>query len=171
MDNKVTDKDIINVLNSRTNKNHTTIIRVFSEDGNAKDIVITIEDIVDLINRLNSENEILKELNQQVRKEKNKLMEAQLFLAKQCDKLQEKNDRQQETIKTLRNCVEQHHIIRKDGKSPLSLLTEEIKAEAIKEFAEKLKINYSKPLFAVGSYNEFIREVDNLVKEMVGDTE
>ena len=41
--------------------------------------------------------------------------------------------------------------------------------EAIKEFADRLKINYSKPLFAVGSYNEFIREVDNLVKEMVGE--
>lgn len=59
MDNKVTDKDIINVLNGRTNKNHTTIIRVFSEDGNAKDIVITIEDIVDLINRLQTENKEL----------------------------------------------------------------------------------------------------------------
>ena len=45
-------------------------------------------------------------------------------------------NRQQKTIKTLRNCVEQHHIIRKDGKSPLSLLTEEIKAETIKKFAE-----------------------------------
>jgi DNA-directed RNA polymerase specialized sigma54-like protein len=43
------------------------------------------------------------------------------------------------------------------------------RAEAIKEFAERLKINYSKPLFAVGSYNEFIREVDNLVKEMAGE--
>ncbi len=48
-------------------------------------------------------------------------------------------NRQQETIETLRNCVEQHHIIRKDGKSPLSLLTEEIKAEAIKEFAERFE--------------------------------
>lgn len=46
---------------------------------------------------------------------------------------------------------------------------DKVRAEAIKEFAERLKINYSKPLFAVGSYNEFIREVDNLVKEMVGE--
>ena len=44
-----------------------------------------------------------------------------------------------------------------------------VQTKAIKEFAERLKINYSKPLFAVGSYNEFIREVDNLVKEMVGE--
>ena len=59
MNNKVADKDIINVLNGRINKNHTTIMRVFSEDGNAKDIVITIEDIVDLINRLQTENKEL----------------------------------------------------------------------------------------------------------------
>jgi hypothetical protein len=73
-------------------------------------------------------------------------------------------NRQQETIKTLRNCVEQHHIIRKDGKSPLSLLTEEIKAEAIKEFAERLKSR----LITV-TYMNFDDTIDNLVKEMVGE--
>lgn len=64
-------------------------------------------------------------------------------------------------------------IVKDLGKAGVSvdklIMLKDAKAEAIKEFAERLKINYSKPLFAVGTYNEFIREVDNLVKEMVGE--
>ena len=45
------------------------------------------------------------------------------------------------------------------------------KTEAVKEFAERLKRNYEKPLFYIGGYNDFIRTVDNLVKEMAGDAE
>ena len=45
-------------------------------------------------------------------------------------------NRQQETIETLRGCIERHHIIRKDGKSPLSLLTAEIRAEAEQKLME-----------------------------------
>ena len=76
-------------------------------------------------------------------------------------------NRQQETIETLRNCVKQHHIIRQDDKSPLSLLVAEIKAEAIKEFAERLKerrgVNF--PF----TRTVFVEDIDNLVKEMVGE--
>ena len=77
-------------------------------------------------------------------------------------------NRQQETIETLRKCVEQHHIIRKDGKSPLSLLTAEIRAEAIKEFAKRLKerLKGNGGLFCVTTMNA---QIDNLVKEMVGE--
>lgn len=46
-------------------------------------------------------------------------------------------ERLKEDIKILRVSVEQAPLIRKDGKSPLSLLTAEIKAEAYKEFAER----------------------------------
>ncbi len=54
-------------------------------------------------------------------------------------------------------------------KAPSSLLAkgiEQIKSEAIKEFAERLKQKYDKPLFYLGSYEQFMRKVDNLVKEM-----
>lgn len=80
-------------------------------------------------------------------------------------------NRQQATIETLRNCVEQHHIIRKDGKSPLSLLTEDIKAEAIKEFAERLKKKESVYSASDFYWIKYIprKEIDNLVKEMVGE--
>ena len=92
--------------------------------------------------------------------------------------------RQQETIETLRGCIERHHIIRKDGKSPLSLLTAEIRAEAIKEFAERLQEKADdigidedgflftisaewETWFRVGDWCEEI--IDNLVKEKAGD--
>ena len=77
-------------------------------------------------------------------------------------------NRQKETIETLRKCVEQHHIIRKDSKSPLSLLTEEIRAEAYKEFAEKLK----KEALSDRGYDILQQgTIDNLLKEMVGEEE
>lgn len=41
-----------------------------------------------------------------------------------------------------------------------------LKSEAIKEFAERFKEKYEKPFFYLGSYEQFMREVDNLVKEM-----
>ena len=54
-------------------------------------------------------------------------------------------------------------------KEKMMALINEIKAEAIKEFADRLKENYNKPLFFVGGYIDFISVVDNLVKEMVGE--
>lgn len=77
-------------------------------------------------------------------------------------------NRQKETIETLRKRVEQHHIIRKDSKSPLSLLTEEIRAEAYKEFAERLK----KETLSDKGYDRLQQgTIDNLLKEMVGEEE
>ena len=87
-------------------------------------------------------------------------------------------NRQQETIETLRNCVKQHHIIRQDDKSPLSLLAAEIKAEEIKEFAERLKEKaHTQPIFDTYCGNKYmgdvskvyVADIDNLVKEMVGE--
>lgn len=87
-------------------------------------------------------------------------------------------NRQKETIETLKKCVEQHHIIRKDGKSPLSLLTEEIRAEAYKEFAKKLKEEirleddcYYNCRECCYECNDYVIAIDNLLKEMVGEEE
>lgn len=92
-------------------------------------------------------------------------------------------NRQKETIETLRKCVEQHHIIRKDSKSPLFLLTEEIRAEAYKEFARRLKEkDFSFCIDAVydGSgavkvleINQirFNKQIDNLLNEMGSEEE
>ena len=58
-------------------------------------------------------------------------------------------------------------IIRKDGKSPLSLLTAEIRAEAIKEFSENIKLEFYKEFDEIIS-SIMADKIDNLVKEMVG---
>jgi hypothetical protein len=81
-------------------------------------------------------------------------------------------NRQQATIKTLRNCVEQHHIIRKDGKSPLSLLTAEIKSEAIKEFWSRLQgIAYQSSDWSHGEHPMVVEldDAEEIYEEMVGE--
>lgn len=62
-------------------------------------------------------------------------------------------------------CLSQKHLLMI---GELQNEIETAKAEAIKEFAERLKENYTKPLFFAGGYIDFIRVVDNLVKEMEG---
>ena len=49
--------------------------------------------------------------------------------------------------------------------------TDKIKVEAYKEFAEKLKKRYDNPVWYLGGSNGFFDNLDNFVKEMVGDTE
>lgn len=39
----------------------------------------------------------------------------------------------------------------------------------VKDLADRLKKKYDKPLFYLGSYEQFMGEVDNILKEMVGD--
>ena len=118
----------------------------------------------------------------------------------ECDELATETidliNRQKETIETLRKCVEQHHIIRKDSKSPLSLLTKEIRVEAYKEFAkevnEEIKKAYNNNSGVLREHLEKHKEkpdfefvaaiqgkmntlrglddfIDNLLKEMVGE--
>jgi hypothetical protein len=46
-----------------------------------------------------------------------------------------------------------------------------IRAEAIKEFAEKLKNKKKLTLWGIHNHNNFFHFIDNLVKEMVGEQE
>jgi hypothetical protein len=46
---------------------------------------------------------------------------------------------------------------------------DKVRAEAIKEFAERLKANKGKLFNYIFSSNGFDKQIDNLVKEMVGD--
>ena len=106
---------------------------------------IGIEKIaLDLINRQQAEIERLQKVKEQIKKEKNKILDAQMFLAKICDNLEKK-------LKTA-------------------------KAEAIKEFAERLKaldrldvdVSYG---YGREHYTEAIAVnlIDNLVKEIIGE--
>ena len=47
----------------------------------------------------------------------------------------------------------------------------EARTEAIKELVEKLKKRYDNPVWYLGGSNGFFDNLDNFVKEMVGDTE
>ena len=94
------------------------------------------------------------------------------------NRLQAEND-------TLRTCVEQIPLIRKDGKSPLSLLTAEIKAEAYKEVLAKVNEIiteiYNKHIFgsndltdeekdAIINFSDDVTyRLDNPLKELVGE--
>ena len=110
-----------------------------------------LKNALDLINRLEGENK------------KNETIIR--FADKTIESLKAEAERLKEDIKILRVSVEQAPLIRKDGKSPLSLLTAEIKAEAYKEFAEKIK-EKTMWLFSSVSINN---EIDNLLNELVGD--
>ena len=105
-------------------------------------------------------------------------------------------ERLKEENNVMRDCIDQKHIVRKGGKSPLSLLTAQIKAEAYKEFAERLKKEIYEALksnykarseridkYNIGETDEFISYcggkidclrgledfIDNLLKELVGE--
>ena len=78
-------------------------------------------------------------------------------------------NRQKAENEVLRNCVEQNHITRKDGKSPLSLFTEEIKTEAYKEFAEELEKRFALYCGMKIDFTNASKMLDNLLKELVGE--
>ena len=61
------------------------------------------------------------------------------------------------SLRSAANCYKLHYI--------------EARPEAIKEFAEKLKKCYDNPVWYLGGSNGFFDNLDNFVKEMVGDTE
>ena len=62
-------------------------------------------------------------------------------------------------------------IIKANEKELLLLKTNVIRFEAIKEFAERVKANKNKLFNYIYSERGFDEQIDNLVKEMVGDTE
>lgn len=118
---QLTDNEIVRFLNRHTCNNSATVMRVFSEDGKEKDIVITFGNVRDLINRQQAENERLKY-----------------------------------QVNRLKNYDERRDI------ALHSRLIANARAEAIKEFAEKVK-----DLFV--PEDEVRSEIDNLVKEMVSE--
>ena len=139
--NDISDAQIIKALQKV--KGHQIVTGNVCVETNTFDCV-TVAQLIEIYNRQQADLEFAKKINALQMEE---LQKAQAEI----EKLRKKN-------KTL--VVE--------NISLTHTLEREI-TKAIKEFAERLKVNYSKPLFAVGSYNEFIREVDNLVKEMVGE--
>lgn len=82
------------------------------------------------------------------------------------NRLQAKNEKLREDNETLRTVIAKSFVIRAEGKSPLTLL----KAEAYKEFAEKLHEELR--MYGVkDKFNKsvFLNVVDKAKKELVGE--
>ena len=156
----MTDNEIIKSLNESICPNGISVYLV-----NKKSIstVLTLADIIDLINRLQAENERLKGIKttdwlvkgisaEQLESEKIQALKGEI------EWLEKENE-------NLRDSV-----VKKKFKDELFEMTlGEYKAEAYKEFAERLK---EKTLYSVidSEYNcVYVSEIDNLLKELVGE--
>lgn len=169
---ELTDNEIIVALNKAWGLNG---ISIYCADDRGEYIAsVEVISVVNLINRLQSQKEALiagQETLQKALAEKDKEIERlNDALINKCIYLSDDE--------TTEYCV--------DGPCPKFKTDAQIKAEAIKEFAERLKTeaklrnhtNYGANKQAV-SYNEGVIEtrkfmlvcIDNLVKEMMGDTE
>ena len=98
---------------------------------------------LDLINRLQARVEYYK-------KNRNKYQDDVMYLSKQLDNLQAENER-----------------LKKGWRADV-ILTANAKAEAYKEFAERLKKTFPKDDF-LRSTKRIAEDIDNLLKELVGE--
>lgn len=139
----MTENENINALRDLAEQANGMINWEINSDG-ARKIYETVISTLDLIDRLKAEIEALDFLI----KESNKLVERQ---DKAINRLQADNSSMQSTL------------------AKMSMGVEEAKAEAIKEFAERLK----KEKFTHTNFGElvYVEDIDNLVKEMVGDND
>ena len=173
MPNKLTDLEIVTTLNDADGMEH---IAIYCADGKGNDMKpIPMVDIIYLINRLQDKNKNLEERN--------------VILRGTLDRLQAENERLEKELETEKNQVIrlENQIGRLLSMNQAKLdtihdLQEEnnwynetlntIKAEAYKEFAERLKTimyeNYQK--FDEQPYPiATISIINNLLKELVGD--
>lgn len=142
----------VSMVDGHIDENKMTDIKKLTEDleyaryhctsNKGKD---AINDALDLINRQQAEND---NWEKQFR-----------ILDVECSRLEKKTEEQQAEIERLKNA--------NDSFTDIGKLYSEIKAEAIKEFAERLKerrgVNF--PF----TRTVFVEDIDNLVKEMVGE--
>ena len=128
------------------------------------------EELIIKINCLQAELKVCNEaldnsmkLNSHLQAENEDLKTQFRYLDIECERLEAENE-------TLRGVVKQNHLIRENNKSPLALLTTEIKAEAYKEFAEKLLDAYEIWTDNDELEYQYVAElVYNLLKELVGE--
>ena len=85
------------------------------------------------------------------------------FLIKESNKIAERQDKEIERLQA-------HNSSMQSTLAKMSMGVEQAKAEAIKEFAESFKVKFAKERYR-DNYVIDDEMLDNLVKEMVGDTE
>ena len=145
-DNKLTDNEIKQALNVASGLEHISVYCADSKGENTQSIKMT--DIVDLINRLNIENENyscnIKQLTSDHITLQNDFENAKSLYVKENKKVNKLNQKLIEICKQLKTA----------------------KAEAIKKFAEKIRETTE---FQYEYY--LCNIIDDLVKEMVGEEE
>lgn len=87
-----------------------------------------------------------------------------------CDALDLINRQKAEIEKWKKNCDELYEQMSERQKAEVRIARRTGKAEAVKEFAEKVKANQRKLFNYIYSNDGFGAIIDNLVKEMVGDS-
>jgi hypothetical protein len=166
----MTDKEIIKILNTATNIDGLQICCIdYENDPETKTFLSIKSDIVDLINRQQAE---IEEARIGVKSYKGKYESA----VKTAQELQTIIAEKQAEIERLqiRLRKERHQF------ADLGKMYSEIRAEAIKEFAERLHCHCQSiindewnnkvcPVSWASAYEEIEEVIDNLVKEMVGE--
>ncbi len=147
MANKMTDDEIIEILEICVNKTETFVIH---RNANTLDYdKVTIKDILGVINRQKADLKLAENINH-LQMEELQSQKAEI------ERLQKYHDDMEDAIYSFR---EDH--------AKVKFFKNEIKAEAVKEFAERLK-KTSVNLRYIGEHVS-VDDIDNLLKEMVGE--
>ena len=152
--NKLKDNEIIKALEDW--------IKYYDGDGSYAHFK-TLENALDLINHLQAQNKDLSETVHKLTLEKDALFD-------KLDKLKSEVDRYSINNHEYANCVGiKNGLIYTHTLDDYENFIEDVSNIAVKEFAEKLK----KRIYKGGVYptveDEFMCDIDNLVKEMIDD--
>ena len=162
-DKKLTYKEIIKALECCFMEQQCNYCPLYKEHS-ADCLDIVLKNAHALITRQQAERENLKVENQSLRSAANSLKMHYEEAQAQIERLKDANNTFEKAF----------HIQEQNIKDwlPITVFNYEIKTEAYKEFAEKLKEFMHNKFKALDEYEfEYIteRDIDNLVKEMVGD--
>lgn len=165
MSNKLTDKDIIKALECCNVETDCKRCPLYKEHS-ANCIDIACKNALDLINRQQLEIENLKVENQSLRTAANSLK-------MHYEEAQAQIERLEKETKDKERAYNDEFLLRKEWQTKCRELLKEkqtVKSEVIKEFAERLKEYATQGFWETDAYVG-AEQIDNLVKELVGDSD
>lgn len=174
-DKKLTDSEIVKALECCSEENKCKQCPYYNK-GNFKCLNYKFfKDLLDLINRLQAKVEFYK-------KNRDKYQDDVMYLSKQCDELQAENETLKgENIALNRRAMPSSgHILKvgnallfAENKEDYDITINAIKAEAYKEFAERLKRKACMHNHKECSFPDIkvvcLWDIDRLLEEMVGE--
>lgn len=171
MDKKLTDNDIKNNIIWCMNPNNACADCPYYELRKSMDCVASLfTDTLDYINRLEKKFKFAENINHLQMEEIQNLKEKNNVLAYELGNSLQDTENKQAEIERLNSLIAETN---KQRGAVIHAITriDEVKTEAYKEFAERLKTKkaqYNADNFYVIHYIPF-KEVDNTLKEMVGE--